>query len=75
MVVVLAYNLFLGKPLIFWGGLATYLSLLFTASISLAAKLGWAWVPFEYHPLAGIVTLLFATGHAALGISAYVLGK
>jgi len=71
---VLAYELFLGKPLIFWGGIVTYLSLVFTMSISIAAKKGWKWVPFQYHPIMGFVTLLIATGHAALGIMAYVFG-
>jgi len=66
----IAYTLFLGKPLIMWGGIITFLSFLFTAYISFANQKGNHKIPFKWHPIMAKISLLFALFHGLFGILA-----
>jgi hypothetical protein len=71
MVNSLAFYLLFGKPLIMYGGILTFLSLLFTASISLMNRKGIFIIPFKWHPRMAVITIILATIHAIFGLSIY----
>lgn len=71
MVHNLAYTLFLGKPLIMYGGLLTFLLLLFTATVGALNFKGITIIPFKWHPRLAIATISVAIIHAILGLSIY----
>lgn len=72
MVQTLAYTLVLGKPVIMYAGIITYLLLLSTAAISVMnMKLGIHAVGMQWHPRLAAVTIIFATLHAIFGLSIY----
>ena len=66
-----AYSLILGKPVIMYMGILTFLSLLATASIGLMNFKGYHYIPFKWHPRMAATTIILATIHAILGLSAY----
>jgi hypothetical protein len=73
MVSQIAYTLVFGKPVIMYLGIITYLSLLFTAFISVSnVKYGIHIIPFKWHPRMAAVTIILATIHAIFGLSAYL---
>jgi hypothetical protein len=67
----IAFFLILGKPLIFYLGIVTFLSFLFTASIAFFNKRGVRYVPFKWHPRMAFISLTLALLHGILGISLY----
>lgn len=71
MVQNIAYSLILGKPVIMYMGILTYLSLLTTATIGRLNFKGNAAIPFKWHPRFAILTITLATVHAILGLSVY----
>jgi hypothetical protein len=71
MITELAYTLVLGKPLIMYGGVVTYLLMLLTALVPLMNRRGIHLIPFKYHPWLALFTVLAATGHMILGLSTY----
>ena len=71
MVFNFAYYLILGKPLIMYMGILTYLALLATATIGALNYRGITVIPFKWHPRIAITTILLATLHAILGLSGY----
>jgi len=58
-----------GQPLVVYGGILTYLSLLSTFTIGFLNYRGIRVVPFKWHPRFAITTLVIATLHALLGLS------
>jgi len=71
MVQDIAYALFLGKPLIMYGGILTYLLLLATAAVGALNRKGIHIIPFKWHPRLAASAILAATVHAVFGLSAY----
>ena len=72
MISQIAYTLVFGKPVIMYLGILTYLSLLFTAFISVSnVKYGIHIIPFKWHPQMAAVTIILATIHAVFGLSLY----
>lgn len=67
----LAYSLILGKPVIMYMGILTYLSLLSTASIGLLNFKGYTTIPFKWHPRFAALTIILGTLHAIMGLSVY----
>ena len=65
-----AYTEFLGYPLIFWLGIATYISL--AATFGLMALGRRSPGKFRWHRWLGRFTLGLATVHALFGLSAYL---
>jgi len=60
-----------GKPLILYLGVLTFLSFLFTASISFLNKRGIHIIPFKWHPRMAVISLTLGLIHGLLGILAY----
>lgn len=71
MILDLAYYLILGKPLIMWIGILTYLCLLATATIGALNYRGITVIPFKWHPFLAVTTIVLATLHAIMGLAAY----
>lgn len=65
----IALTLFLGKPLVMYGGIATFLLLVFTATVGLLNFKGISVIPFKWHPCLAVTTIIVATFHAILGLS------
>lgn len=71
MISQIALTQFLGKPLIMYGGLLTFVLLILTASIPTLMKKKIKWIPFKYHPPMAKITIAVALLHALLGLSIY----
>lgn len=67
----IALTLFLGKPLIMYGGILTFLLLIFTATVGYLNFKGIRLVPFKWHPWLAIATITAATIHALFGLSIF----
>ena len=67
----ITYFQILGRPLIMYIGLATLLSLFFTAYIAVMNKKGVKRINFKWHPKMAGISLTLATIHALLGILTY----
>lgn len=65
----IALTLFLGKPLVMYGGIFTFLLLLFTATVGALNFKGITVIPFKWHPRLAIITITVAIIHAILGLS------
>lgn len=66
-----AYALILGKPLIMYGGIITFLFLLFTATVGWLNFKAIYIIPFKWHPRLALTTIILAILHAILGLAAY----
>jgi len=72
MIQHIAYTLILGKPVVMYMGIITYFSFIFTATIGLLNFKGYGHIiPFKWHPRLAATSLILATIHATLGLSAY----
>ena len=67
----LAYVLILGKPLIMYGGILTFILLIFTATVGALNFKAIYIIPFKWHPRLAIATIIVAIIHAIMGLSAY----
>lgn len=65
----LALTLFLGKPLVMYGGIVTFLLMTFTATVGFLNFKGIQTIPFKWHPRLAIITITIAIIHAILGLS------
>jgi len=65
----LAFTLFLGQPLIMYGGIATFLLLLFTATVGALNFKGVNIIPFKWHPRLALITIIIALIHGIFGLS------
>ena len=67
----IAYYQLLGKPIIVYTGILTFLSLFATASAGfIIFKKIWR-LPFKLHIFLAVTTLILAVIHALMGISLY----
>ena len=64
----LAYKMFMGLPMIGWGGIITLALLILTFSIGFLNHRGIRVIPFKYHKPAAAATLLFGVVHGAIGV-------
>jgi len=69
MISAIALTLFLGKPLILYGGLLTFVLLLFTAVVGALNFKGIVVIPFKWHPRLAIITIIVAVIHGLMGLS------
>jgi len=72
MIAKIAYILIFGKPLIFYTGILTLLSFLFTALIGFLNFKGSRAIPFQWHPRMVIISFLFALIHGLMGLAIYL---
>jgi len=61
-----------GKPLIFYLGIMTLISLLITASIPILNKTGVCAIAFKWHQRFAVVTIILALVHGTMGILSYL---
>lgn len=71
MVQSIALTLFLGKPLVMYGGLFTLLLLLFTATVGFLNFRGIRVIPFKWHPRLALLLIIVALMHGLLGLSIF----
>lgn len=71
MISTIALTTFLGKPLVMYGGMLTFILLLFTATVGALNFKGIHVIPFKWHPRLAISTILVAVVHALFGLSIY----
>lgn len=71
MLAKIAYFLILGKPVVFYLGILTILSLLFTAAIGFLNKRGNHMIPLKWHFRMAGITVALSLLHGVLAISAY----
>lgn len=71
MISSLAYTMFLGKPVIFYLGILTYLSFSFTALLGYTYFKGKPILPFAWHPRFAVTSLALGAVHGFLGLSIY----
>lgn len=71
MVHTIAYSLILGKPVIMYMGILTFLLLIFTATVGALNLKGIHAIPFKWHPRLAAATITMAAIHAILGLSLY----
>lgn len=69
MVSRIALTLFLGKPLVMYGGLTTFFLLIFTAMVGALNYRGIRVIPFKLHPYLALITIIAATMHGLMGLS------
>ena len=69
MISAIALKLFLGMPLIAYGGLITLLLLLTTLTLGYLNLREIELIPLKWYMVLIVVTIAFATIHAFLGIS------
>jgi hypothetical protein len=67
----ITYYIILGKPLIMYLGILTFLCFLTTASIGFLTITGIRRIPFKWHKRMAVISLTLALFHGALGILAY----
>lgn len=68
----LAYISFFSFPLIGYLGIASYLSLVATATVSILTRRKVAKIPMRYHFRLAYLTLTLATVHAILALAVYL---
>jgi hypothetical protein len=66
-----AYILILGKPLIMYLGIVTFLLLIFTATVGALNYKGIRIIPFKWHPVLAGLTITMAFIHGLLGLSIF----
>ncbi|MDO9183106.1 MAG: hypothetical protein Q7U04_11895 [Bacteriovorax sp.] len=66
-----ALYIFLGKPLVMYGGILTFVLMLTTASIGALNFRGIVVIPFKWHPRLAGLTITVALVHAIFGLSIY----
>ena len=71
MIHTLALTMFLGKPLVMYGGIFTFLLLLFTATVGFLNFKGITIIPFKWHPRLALTTIIVAIVHGLFGLSVY----
>lgn len=64
-----ALLLFLGRPLLMYAGILSFLLLLMTATIGFLNYKGNHKIPFKWHPVLAALTILAVLFHAILGLS------
>ncbi|MFA5086876.1 MAG: hypothetical protein WC470_01070 [Candidatus Paceibacterota bacterium] len=72
MIAQIAYTLILGKPLIFYAGIITFLSFCFTALIGYLNFNNKHAIPFPWHPLMAKISIFLALVHGILGLAIYL---
>ncbi|MCX6721336.1 MAG: hypothetical protein NT026_01905 [Candidatus Staskawiczbacteria bacterium] len=67
----ITYFLIFGKPLIMYLGIITLLSFLITATLGAMIIRGIGKIPFKWHMIMAIISIVLAVIHGVLGILLY----
>lgn len=69
MISKIALIMFLGKPIIAYGGMLSYVLLLSTAVVGFLNHKGIHTIPFKWHPRLALTTIIIATIHGLFGLA------
>lgn len=72
MIQNIALTQILGLPLVAYGGMATLLLVLFTAIVGFLNYRGITTIPFKWHPVLALFTIIFSLIHGAMGLSIFL---
>jgi hypothetical protein len=72
MIHTIALTLLFGLPLVVYGGFTTLLLVLFTATIGYLNLKGNHFIPFKWHPVIALITIIVAIIHGLLGLSIFL---
>jgi hypothetical protein len=72
MIQNIALTSFLGLPLVLYGGIFTFLSLSFTATVGFMNYKGMKGLPFKWHPRLAVCTIIIGLIHAIFGLSVFL---
>jgi len=73
MIHTLALLPFFGLPMVVYGGMFTFLLMVFTATVGLLNfKKPSTAIPFKWHPRLAIITITLAILHALFGLSIFL---
>jgi len=67
----ITYFLIFGKPLIMYLGIITLLSFLITATFGILIIKGIGKIPFKYHKIMAMISIVLAITHGIFGILIY----
>lgn len=67
----LAFTVIAGKPILIWSGIITYIFFIFTAMIPILVRRGIRIIPFTWHHRIAMTSLILATIHGMLALSAF----
>jgi len=70
MIYQIAFQTFLGLPLVAWGGIITLVSLLTTATLGFLYRTGRARFRFRWHWIAASVAIILGISHGAIALLA-----
>ncbi len=68
----ISYFLIFGRPLIWYLGILTFISLVSTATVGYLNFRGKMIIPFRWHPRLAALTLTLAVIHGTLGLMLYL---
>lgn len=68
MIAELAFRVFLGLPLLAWGGLITLILMLTTAGMGLCINKGICNIDIRWHMRLAFTTIIFAALHGFIGL-------
>jgi hypothetical protein len=69
MISNIALTLFLGFPVVMYGGIFTLLLLLTTTTVGFLDRYGIRVITFKWHPRLAIITIIVALIHGLFGLS------
>ncbi len=72
MISQLAFYPVFGLPAVAWGGVATLISLLATATLGYLYHTGRARFPFRWHPTMAVVTITLGVVHGTIVMLAFL---
>lgn len=67
----IALTLVFGQPLVMYGGIATLLLMLTTATVGYMNLHGKTVIPFKWHPRLALATIIVALIHGLFGLSLF----
>lgn len=72
MIQNIALTQILGLPLVAYGGMTTLLLVLFTAIVGFLNYRGITTIPFKWHPVLALLTIIFSLIHGVMGLSIFL---
>lgn len=72
MIQNIALNQVLGLPLVAYGGITTFLLVLFTAIVGFLNFRGVTTIPFKWHPVLAMLTIIFSLVHGIMGLAIFL---
>ncbi len=72
MIQNIAFTQVFGLPIVAYGGMTTLLLVLFTAIVGFLNYRGITTIPFKWHPILALLTIIFSLVHGIMGLSIFL---